>query len=92
MNLIYNEETGLWEEYQEPYCSLDIPTEEDWKIFEEATKKQQPMKVQEKQVVEDEAFYNLDFLCPACQNAVIGQPYKPNYCKHCGQKLDWSEV
>ena len=51
--------------------------------------KQMPMRVEEKQVVEDEAFYNLDFLCPACKNAVIGQPYKPSYCKHCGQALKW---
>jgi hypothetical protein len=32
----------------------------------------------------------IDFICPNCKEAVYGQPYKPNYCKHCGQKLDWS--
>ena len=57
----------------------------------QALEKQIPMKVKEKQVVEDEAFCNLDFLCPACKNAVIGQPYEPNYCKHCGQALKWEE-
>ena len=33
----------------------------------------------------------IDFICPGCKEAVYGQPYKPKYCKHCGQKLDWSE-
>lgn len=59
-------------------------------IFE-ALEKQIPQKVEEKREVEDEAFYNIDFLCPACETATIGQPYKPNYCKHCGQALDWSK-
>lgn len=31
----------------------------------------------------------LDFICPNCYEAVVGQPYTPNHCKHCGQKLDW---
>ena len=31
----------------------------------------------------------IDFICPNCKEAVYGQPYRPNYCKHCGQKLDW---
>ena len=57
----------------------------------QALEKQIPIRVEEKQVVEDEAFYNLDFLCPACKNAVIGQPYKPSHCKHCGQALKWEE-
>lgn len=37
------------------------------------------------------SFYKLDFLCPGCGHAVYGQPYKPNFCKECGQALDWSE-
>lgn len=36
-------------------------------------------------------FYYLSFMCPTCDDAVIGQPYKPKNCKHCGQRLDWSE-
>lgn len=57
----------------------------------QALEKQIPMKVKEKQVVEDGVFYDLDFLCPSCGNAVIRQRYKPNYCKHCGQALKWEE-
>lgn len=54
-----------------------------WKVLKE---KNEPKKVTE--------FYetvHLDFICPSCNEAVYGQPYKPNYCEHCGQKLDWSE-
>lgn len=45
-----------------------------------------PIEIDEKQ---DGLFYLLSFMCPACNEPVIGQPYKPKYCKHCGQKLDW---
>lgn len=30
----------------------------------------------------------IDLLCPTCEQSIVGQPYRPNYCKHCGQKLD----
>ena len=41
---------------------------------------------------EGNGFYYLGFMCPSCNKAIIGQPYRPNYCKHCGQALNWSEV
>lgn len=94
MNLIYDEETGMWDEY-EPYCSLDIPTEEDWKLLEEAAKKQQPMKpiplekdIQVGGIKIGKEKYTLSH-CPACGEWILSHD---NYCKHCGQKLDWSEV
>ena len=58
----------------------------------EALEKQIPKKVDEYKVFEDGAFYNIDFVCPACGWAVIGQPYEPDFCKHCGQALDWSDT
>lgn len=58
----------------------------------EALEKQIPKKVDEYKVFEDGAFYNIDFVCPACGRAVIGQPYEPDFCKHCGQALDWSDT
>lgn len=57
----------------------------------EALEKQMPKKPTETQEFEDGTFYRIDFMCPSCNTSVIGQPYKPNYCKHCGQKLDWEE-
>lgn len=74
---------------QESYIkSLQAKIEE----VREAVEKQIPKKSNECKEFEDGAFYNIDFMCPACNNAVIGQPYKPNYCKHCGQALDWSDI
>lgn len=61
------------------------------KVTVEALKKQIAMKPEEVDEREDFDFYYLAFLCPSCDEAVIGQPYRPNYCKHCGQKLDWGE-
>lgn len=36
-------------------------------------------------------FYRMDFMCPSCNTSNIENPYKPNFCKHCGQKIDWKE-
>ena len=49
----------------------------------------------EKQIPKKPTDYNeedgsIDFLCPNCDGTVYRQPYKPNYCKHCGQKIDWT--
>lgn len=55
-----------------------------------ALEKQTPKKPQEVDEQEGESYYYLSFICPSCDQAVIGQPYRPNYCKHCGQALDWS--
>lgn len=57
----------------------------------EAMEKQIPKKPSEVFEIEDGAFYRLDYMCTACNSATYGQPYKPKYCKHCGQALDWPE-
>ena len=62
------------------------------KMIMEACEKQIPKVVGDYRDVEDGTFYNIDFMCPACGCAVIGQPYKPGFCKHCGQALDWSDT
>lgn len=60
-------------------------------IMKDATVKQIPKKPVDIDIKEDGDTYCLAFICPSCRIAVIGQPYKPNHCKHCGQKLDWSD-
>lgn len=47
-----------------------------------------PLEIEER---EEPDFYYLAFMCPTCNEAVIGQPYRPNNCKHCGQRIDWGE-
>lgn len=57
----------------------------------EALEKQIPKKPTDIHEVEDGSFYTISFMCPSCDTAVIFQPYKSKYCKHCGQKLDWGD-
>ena len=62
-----------------------------FKIAKECMEKQIPKKPTETHEIKDGTFYRIDFMCPSCNTSVVCQPYKPNYCKHCGQKLDWEE-
>lgn len=54
-----------------------------------ALEKQIPKKPYDVDEREENSFYYLGFMCPSCNKAIVGQPYRPNYCKHCGQKIDW---
>lgn len=93
MELIYDEETGLWDEY-EPYRTLYISTEEDWEIFEEAIKKQQAQKPEYEGDGLDEngnIIYDTAY-CPICHREFeVDYEKWMDYCPKCGQKLDWSE-
>lgn len=42
----------------------------------------------EKQVPKKPIYYGLWHKCPICHKTSI---FKPNYCKKCGQRLDWSD-
>ncbi len=54
-----------------------------YKTAIEALEKQLPMKP-------NAAGYNLiHYKCPKCKTIV---PIQADYCKVCGQRLDWSEV
>lgn len=66
----------------------EIGTVEECREAVERMKPKKPYDVEER---EEADFYYLAFMCPSCDEAVIGQPYRPNYCKHCGQRLDWEE-
>ena len=70
------------EMYRQLNKYLKIGTAEELQALKE---KSVAKKVTEKNDTE----YHVDFICPNCNEAVYGQPYKPNYCKHCGQHLDW---
>lgn len=87
--LIENKE-GNW---QEPFATICIESKEEFDELNKALEKQKPKKVEEfmERTEEFSSFYKLDFMCPSCENATICQPYRPNYCKHCGQKLDWGD-
>lgn len=67
-------------------------SEKTCKLAINALEKQIAKKPHDIDEREDDDFYYLGFMCPFCGGAITGQPYRPDYCKHCGQKLDWSEV
>lgn len=69
---------------------LDV-SNDDIGLIIEGVEKQIAKKVCDFNEVEEDSFYHLSFMCPNCNQAVISQPYRPNHCKHCGQKIDWSE-
>lgn len=94
IELLQDENTG---EFYEPYATIVCKTEEDFKNMQEALEKQIAKKPVEKYTRYDfNGEYDGDFCkCPNCKNEIIdgfnlGEDY--NYCVHCGQKLDWSEV
>ena len=58
----------------------------------EALEKQIPKKPYDVTEKEYDDFYYLGFICPSCNEAAVYQPYRPKFCKHCGQKIDWLEV
>lgn len=59
--------------------------------LKEAREKQVAKKPTEFNAITNGRFYALDFMCPSCNEANIGNPYTPKYCKHCGQALKWGE-
>lgn len=61
-----------------------IGTIEEFKDLKEKSVAKKSKEVHENEVC-------IDFICPNCKEAVYGQPYRPNYCKHCGQKLDFGK-
>lgn len=90
MNLIYNKETGEWEEYKEPFTTIDVATEEAFEELMETIEKQKKKKP------------NGEY-CPNCKrhlrkpkitSGYTGKVKKrngDNYCPTCGQAIDWSE-
>lgn len=72
---------------------LNMCESDDMKNAIEALEKQIPKKPTEvhEKVDKYSSFYSLSFMCPSCETAVIFQSYKPKYCKHCGQKIQWGD-
>ena len=71
---------------------LFIPNDDVLDMAIKALEKQISKKPHDIDEREEDDFYYLGFMCPSCGGAITCQPYRPDYCKHCGQQLDWSEV
>ena len=99
-NIVYDKKTGTWGEKKEPYITIEVETEEDYKVLLEMLEKQnakKPLGVD----LHGKASGNIHkFVCPICENFLVGRAtvdnairiFLPDYCCVCGQKLDWSDI
>ena len=98
-NIVYDKKTGTWEEKKEPYITIEVETEEDYKVLLEWLEKQnakKPLGVD----LHKKGSGNIHlWVCPICEIFLLGRrmadekpSLHPNYCPGCGQKIDWSEV
>ena len=97
--LIYDEKTGTWGEKKEPYITIEVETEEDYKVLLERLEKQNAKKPLGVDLHKKESGNIHLWVCPICEIFLLGRrmadekpSLHPNYCPGCGQKIDWSEV
>ena len=74
-------------EHREHYESIE-PVNEACRMGMQALEKQIPKKPNIHGFREGREINTISFTCPNC-NKHIG---RDNYCKHCGQALDWSDT
>lgn len=97
--IVYDEQTGTWVEKKEPYITIEVATEEDYKFLIECFTKQKakkPLGVD----LHGKASGNIHkWVCPICDNFLAGWKTAnekftvlPDYCCVCGQKIDWSDI
>lgn len=93
MDIIYNEETGKWEEKPEPFAVIECQTEEDWDFLQAAVDHYK--KRGKWEYIASNSTGNI-YCCSNC-----GKWYNPNeqdvrglrieeqpeYCYHCGAKM-----
>lgn len=70
-------ENGEWDVY-EPYTTIVVETEEDYKILEDAVTKQKAKDIH--------IYTNGEEHCPSCDANLTGMGFK--YCVECGQALN----
>ncbi len=70
-------ENGEWDVY-EPYTTIVVETEEDYKILEDAVEKQKAKNIH--------IYANGTEHCPNCDANLTGMGFR--YCVECGQALN----
>ena len=92
-NIVYDKKTGTWGEKKEPYITIEVETEEGYKVLLEMLEKQNAKKLvfNVENTLENGI---LCFYCPRCGTLLFGRDIRSrrNYCFECGQKLDWSDI
>ena len=79
----YYEAVSDWRQYKK------VGTVEVFKYLKEKNTPKKPLEVYEEGEEKDD-YYCVCFICPSCSGARLGESFKPNYCKCCGQLLDWN--
>lgn len=87
--LLRMNEDGVFEEYEEPYATIECQTKEDFEGLQRAVEKQNPKKPFKESLADRfcvccGAYINFDALNGKIEHA-------PKYCHECGQKIDWSD-
>ena len=97
--IVYDEQTGTWVEKKEPYITIEVATEKDYKFLLECYTKQKAKKPLGVDLHKKESGNIHLWVCPICEIFLLGRrmadekpSLHPNYCPGCGQKIDWSEV
>lgn len=85
LELVFNEEEGVWEERPEPYITVEIETEEDYALLQKAI---DHYHKHGRWLYEKFDIYRCSN-CNACSHVkeVIGKP-DWNYCPICGAMMD----
>ena len=98
-DIVYDKKTGTWVEKKEPYITIEVETEEDYKVLLEWLEKQKAKKPLGVDLHKKESGNIHLWVCPICEIFLLGRrmadekpSLHPNYCPGCGQKIDWSEV
>ena len=97
--IVYDKQTGTWVEKKEPFITIEVETEEDYKVLLEWLEKQKAKKPLGVDLHKKESGNIHLWVCPICEIFLLGRrmadekpSLHPNYCPGCGQKIDWSEV
>lgn len=99
-DIIYDEKTGTWEEKKEPYITIEVATEEDYKILKERLEKQNLKRPLGVDLHGKNAGNIHNWVCPMCKHFLSNRRkvteahnnFIPSYCPVCGQKIDWSDI
>lgn len=99
MEIIYDESTGTWGEYKEPYATLDVQTEDDWnrlnfmiENFSKLEKENDELKRLLKLAIESFDYIDEEeFSCAGCHKGWEKCPYNTGEKDCCTEKWKYHD-
>ena len=94
MEIVYDKATGTWSEYEEPYATLDVQTEDDWnrlnfmiENFSKLEKENDELKRLLKLAIESFDYIDEEeFSCTGCHKGWEKCPYNAGEKDCCTEK------